>query len=241
MYKEYIGLGYTIEEATRNAAEGLSAPPDILPSFEVIAKEIPGKSVFYLVRASYLDWESSEIIQFGNLLQEDANHTDNRALEWFKLTENTHGNTLLLSKYCLRCVSFHESKGFISWADSSLKSWLNETFFNTAFSAQEKLKIQSNPFGKVFILCKEDVLKYFNPKQAELKAVLLSSALTNACKEANSADRCAWWLRPAGGIHNTVPIVTGEGEICPEEVCISSRQQAEQGQITVRPAIWIHL
>lgn len=241
MYKEYVGLGYTIEEATRNAAEGLSAPPDIRPSFEVIAKEIPGKSVFYLVRASYLDWESPEIIQFGSLLREDTNHTGNRALEWFKLTENAHGNALLLSKYCLRCVSFHESRSFISWTDSSLKTWLNEAFFNAAFSAQEKLKIQSNPFGKVFILCKEDVLKYFNPKQSELKAVLLSSDLTNACRQADSAGRCAWWLRPAGGIHNTAPFVTGEGEICPEELCISSRQHAEQEWMSVRPVIWIHL
>ena len=75
---------------------------------------------------------------FGNYYQSD--NVTKEPIEWLVLENDTENRKLLLlSKYVLDAQQYHhEPLITISWEDCSLRSWLNSTFLNNAFSASEQ-------------------------------------------------------------------------------------------------------
>lgn len=61
-------------------------------------------------------------------------------IEWFVL-KYEDGCKLLLSMNALDCKRYHDKKGKVTWKDCSLRKWLNEEFYDTAFNEEEKKKI----------------------------------------------------------------------------------------------------
>lgn len=58
-------------------------------------------------------------------------------IQWYVLKMD--GDTVFLAAtQGLDCKSYHSTNSSVTWADCSLRSWLNNTFLNTAFSATEK-------------------------------------------------------------------------------------------------------
>ena len=51
------------------------------------------------------------------------------------------GKTLLLSKYALDSKQYYREWAEITWEDCLLREWLNNDFYNTAFSAYDKQRI----------------------------------------------------------------------------------------------------
>ena len=80
-----------------------------------------------------------DVIKFGSYEQNKIS-SGKEAIEWIVLGERD-GNTLLLSKYALDCKKYYGKKVDITWNSSSLRTWLNEDFYNTAFSDSEKKRI----------------------------------------------------------------------------------------------------
>ena len=117
------------------------------------------------------------VVTFGNYYQSNA--TTKEPIQWRILEIDSERNQmLLLSEYVLDVQPYHTSKTSITWEDCSLRTWLNNTFMATAFSATEQAKIQTthldnqaNPYihtsvpvsggnatdDKVFLLGVEDV------------------------------------------------------------------------------------
>ena len=78
-----------------------------------------------------------ETIFLGSYWQ--SNHTEKEPIEWLVLREN-EDSMYVLSKYCLDCIPYCEGRK-IAWKNSFMRKWLNETFFNNAFSEEEKDRI----------------------------------------------------------------------------------------------------
>ncbi len=57
-------------------------------------------------------------------------------IEWLVL-DNDGENALLLSKYCLDARPFHFDKSVKSWHECNLRLWLNNDFYNKAFTEEE--------------------------------------------------------------------------------------------------------
>ena len=82
-----------------------------------------------------------EIIPFG-FYQQTADSADSTQIQW-RVLRNSGGELLLLSEYILDCKRYHGEFADTSWRDCDLRQWLNDEFYNAAFDAAEKQRIQT--------------------------------------------------------------------------------------------------
>jgi hypothetical protein len=85
-----------------------------------------------------------EIITFGTY-PHTADGTDRTPIQW-RVLQNSGSELFLLSEYILDCKRYHGKSVDIKWRDCvdmtwhdcDLRKWLNDEFYNTAFTATEK-------------------------------------------------------------------------------------------------------
>ncbi len=112
-----------------------------------------------------------DTVIFGKYYNDDDKKTN---MEWIVLDKN-EDKALLLSKNVIDCKCFEDTKTETTYNNSSIRKWLNEEFYNEAFSDSEKMNIietkninidlQGNrgedTIDKVFLLSLDEVEKYF--------------------------------------------------------------------------------
>ncbi|MNO63621.1 hypothetical protein D3C76_543300 [compost metagenome] len=84
-----------------------------------------------------------EIITFGKYSQ--SKDGKEQPIEW-RVLQNSGSELFVLSEYILECKRYHGKSADIKWRDCvditwhdcDLREWLNDEFYNTAFSAAEK-------------------------------------------------------------------------------------------------------
>jgi hypothetical protein len=118
--------------------------------------------------------KKGDIIEFGTY-EQDYPVDGKDPIEWVVLEKKKNG-ILVMSKYALDCLPYNIEFMEETWETCSLRKWLNEKFYNTAFNKTEKAMIkkttvQNNDnsyYGKdggndtrdkVLLLAIEDVLK----------------------------------------------------------------------------------
>lgn len=92
--------------------------------------------------ADSLVWGSTEdsIVTFGAYEQDGNIFNGPESIEWYVIN-NDNGAAILYSVYCLDCQPYHDDSSNlknINWSTCSLRSWLNDEFYNDAFSDEEK-------------------------------------------------------------------------------------------------------
>lgn len=95
-----------------------------------------------LVVSANAEYQTGTTVFFGQYEQD--NNTDNGAepIEWLVL-DVEDGKALLLSVHALDCQPYNTQKCEMSWTNSSLRSWLLNTFYEIAFTVEEKAAILS--------------------------------------------------------------------------------------------------
>lgn len=84
--------------------------------------------------------DSFESIKFGKYEQDNNLDNGKEDIEWIVL-DKSNNQLLLLSKYILDNVPYNEKNGFIVWKDSTLRNWLNTSFYDSTFNDEEKSAI----------------------------------------------------------------------------------------------------
>ena len=154
--------------------------------------------------------------------------------DWIVLEERD-GKALVITKNIISQLVYHGTLENVTWADCSLRAYLNGAFLNE-FSAEEKARVVDTQ-NKNTNNPKYDVQ---NGKNTKDSVFLLSLEEANLYFKDN-ASRAAmfqhsygwWWLRSAGMQENLAAIVTSDGSIAPAG---SGVNYANRG---VRPAMWI--
>ncbi len=117
-------------------------------------------------------------VTFGSYEQDGDSSNGAEPIEWEVLSEDENG-TLLISRYVLDAQPYHTSGQDVTWETSSLRQWLNNDFYNTAFTSEEQAQIvgvtHSNPghprfktpggsdtTDKVFTLSTDEVRRYYD-------------------------------------------------------------------------------
>ena len=77
-------------------------------------------------------------VKFGRYSIQDE--SDNSEMEWLVL-DSADEKLLLLSKYAIEAMPFHDCYEESTWERCSLRRWLNWTFYDLAFSDSEKRSI----------------------------------------------------------------------------------------------------
>lgn len=118
-----------------------------------------------------------DVVIFGQYEQDGNTGNGKEPIEWEILTEKD-GKMLLISKYILDCQPYNTESTEVTWETCSLRQWLNNDFYNTAFNESDRELIETttlsnpdNPFGgkggnstddKVFCLSMEEVYSYLD-------------------------------------------------------------------------------
>ena len=124
-------------------------------------------------------YEKYDTVKFGHYMQ-DKKGKKKTPIEWIVL-DKKDDKVFLFSKYILDLQNFNDEYKEISWKDCSLRKWLNNEFYDIAFSNEEKKKILETtnvnkgykevPFydtkdskdtvDKVFLLSQDEINIYF--------------------------------------------------------------------------------
>ena len=195
-------------------------------------------------------------VYFGSYEQDNNTLNGKEDIEWLVLAKGD-GRVLVISKYALdRQVYDNISTITSTWETCSIRTWLNSTFLNEAFSAEERAMIPSvnvssdkNPryetypgnstTDQVFLLSISEAQKYFS-KDDKMKCAPTSYAkdlgattLDMSWQKVDGKYSCTWWLRSPGGKDNYVACVGYDGSV---DLWGDNIHAACVG---VRPALWI--
>ena len=193
---------------------------------------------------------------FGAYEQDNSTSNGKEAIEWTVLDKDGM-SLLLISKQALDCQQYNTSYTDVTWESCSLRKWMNGTFLNKAFNAEEQAQIQNttvsadknpeyntNPGNattdKVFLLSINEVEKYFNSDEARkcaptAYAKAQGAYTSDSYKTASGAATCWWWLRSPGNNQNDAARVYNDGSVSCSGTYVINDNYA------VRPALWINL
>lgn len=196
-------------------------------------------------------------MQFGHY--EQGNGIE--PIEWVILKmEGT--KAFLLSKYALDYRPYHDTFEPITWENCSLRKWLNESFFFTAFERRERDEIllstvvaDRNPeYGSepgndtkdyVFLLSVSEAKEYCIEKERKLygETVYAHEQLSYTLRKMEF-DLCKWSLRTPGKNNKEIECVT---TMCDKDAekktknYVSPHAAFVSHEGYIRPAIWIDL
>ena len=185
---------------------------------------------------------AGDYVKFGSYYGED--------IEWLVL-EIKDGKAFVISRYLLDCKQYNVSYTDVTWETCTLRNWLNDSFFNAAFSADEKAMIPTvtvtpdkNPDcdtnsgnatqDKVFLLSITEVNRYFD-SDSERQCAPTDYAIANGVDVSSFNGNCYWWLRTPGRYQDKAAAVANDGRV------IEFGLYVEEDDNAVRPALWIEI
>ena len=184
-------------------------------------------------------------------------------MDW-RILEVKEGKALVLSDKVLTAQSYHASDAApITWEESHIRRYLNETYYEETFSEQEKMQIvealildRDNPWygmssgsettDKLFLLSIDEVLHYFGDSGGLENRQNGISYISDEFSEERLArtqegEMASWWLRSPGihydaceDAHTCAAIVSSKGSI-------NIQGEFLNNSAGIRPALWITL
>ena len=187
----------------------------------------------------------------GHYEQDKNTSNGKEPIEW-QVLEVQEDRVLLVSTYILDAVTYNRVWVDMTWEHCSLRTWLNGTFINEAFSAEEQSIIlsslidNSNEQGnsewdtyggkdtldRVFLLSFAEAKKYFATDSIRRCRPTAYSDPRGISEYTDGYGY--WWLRSPGSIQSDAEIVGADGSIGWGFPVFDDG--AGNG---VRPAIWI--
>ncbi|MBO4548707.1 MAG: hypothetical protein J5758_05770 [Abditibacteriota bacterium] len=186
-------------------------------------------------------------------------------VEWVVLRQSG-SRALLISRFVLECISYHDQSAPTDWENCALRAWLAGPFYNGVFTAAEKklilntrVQARQNPdfnipggadtADRVFILSDEEAVRYM-PRNRDRMCYPTRFAESHGI--AVPSGHAGWWLRTPGLGRDTAAFVAPfEGRITSTETtalasfvkgeCVLTGQDVAATNIGVRPVVHIQL
>ena len=183
-------------------------------------------------------------------------------IEWMPLRFE-EDRVLLITKHCIDAVIFDDKDDNITWRDSNLRKWMNETFYETAFIDEEKSQILlstlKNPDDEYtqeeFMPVSPFRVKEHIPQEeyetrdkvfalsvmeaaryfpsVEERMAFSTDYLKAKCSKMGWNRQNSWWLRTPSEWHNKAAAVYSFGAITTHGEFVYNET------VAVRPAIWV--
>ncbi|MBR6668370.1 MAG: hypothetical protein IKL25_08440 [Clostridia bacterium] len=148
-------------------------------------------------------------VTFGSYEQDNNTGNGKEPIQWL-VADVTNGEALLVSVYALDVYNTYW--GAPTWDKSTLRTWMNGTFYNSAFSAKEKaviltstVKADKHPYytsnpgsttqDKVFSLSYVEADSLLTASQRKCEPTTYAK---KAGKVYTEGKYCYWWLRTPG-------------------------------------------
>ncbi len=230
---------------------------------EAVVIHSGGTDYFYTVLNGFRGWltgdgrylgradQKTETYTFGSYEQDGDTANGKEPIEWLVL-DRDGDKALLLSKYALDYQSFmpfyEPVTEHFTWESSTLRQWLNSTFLNSAFSADEQQRLLTTTVitspgslhrsdglitteDRVFLLSNTEVYAYFANEAATAAEYTVYALSANPWAGSATAPGAAdWWLRTTDGSDHPDGVYAGGR--------VGEGTRAYEGEY-VRPAIWV--
>ena len=196
------------------------------------------------------DVKVGDIIRFGRYEQDNDLNNGAEEIEWriLAIEDNT---ALIMSVMGLDAKPYNEKGADITWEDCTLRGWLTEDFYHTAFNEAERAKIErthvvnednsdystkggNDTEDDVFLLSIAEAERYFRDSEdRQLKPT--NYAIANEAWTHSGTGNAWWWLRSPGHWQSWAAGVYPDGDLHPFGNDIRYIVDS------VHPAIWINL
>lgn len=194
--------------------------------------------------------EVGDTFYFGTYEQDNNFSNGAEEILWIVLAKED-GRIMVTSFYGLDSIRYHATNESVTWETCSIRSWLNDVFYYTAFSGEEREKIIAaevlpdiNPdYGTnpgnvttdyVFLLSLSQTLEYFPSKTDRLLYPTAYAVAQNAWKDSGTGT--GWWLLlTPGKAGNYVVSINTDGSLDIPGGGVAS------DKALVRPVIWIEV
>ncbi len=253
--KQVAQRQYDIEQnlsAVRAKLKGIQPDEESQCSDEVIMRKVKKQCEVT---------QGGKCIVFGHYPQTKEGK-DNTPIEWMILDHNGQ-RALVVSKYGLDAQPYNITGDAATWETCTLRTWLNGTFYNKAFSSAEQTAIlttnvdnsKKQCYGgwdtsggndtqdKVFLLSYAEANKYFGvtydnsnnmkSRVAPTAYAIAQGAYIDSDDKADDDNDIGWWLRSPGTYQECAAHVNADGFHFNYNVANDSG--------SVRPALWVNL
>lgn len=208
--------------------------------------------------ASLQDAQVGQLVSFGRYEQDADPSTAEEEILWI-VVERNGSDLKLMSLYCLDVVPFMSDNSPVSWDNSYAREFLNNEFYNKAFSAAEQAMIRTttvkndpNPIhgtssgsdteDKVYLPSLDEAMAFYHITTYEERFYdgVYAQATQHAIEkgvwlEVAGSTNCWWWLRSSGGSSTNAAEVGSAGYLS------FNGSNAAETQRAVRPVINITL
>lgn len=217
------------------------------------SEEIAARCLFPMQKAGLADAAVGSTIRFGTCEQDNDLSNGPEEIEWIVLAVEEN-KALVVSKYGLEAREFNDERNIykvVTWSNSQLRTWLNETFYSAVFSADHREMIllsevaaDRNPDSDVnpgpntkdhvFLLSIPEANRYFDSDSA--RKCWPTEYCQTAKMEQGEDGSCYWWLRSPGMVESCPSVVIARGS-----VFTNGFSSGHKPELAVRPAMWIEL
>ena len=179
-------------------------------------------------RNPYADVKVGDIIEFGSYEQDNTEANGAEPIEW-RVLEVSGGSALAVSEYALDARAYNEDYESVTWAECTLREWLNGEFYATAFNEAEKglvalmkVKNADNPeYGtdggvdtedRIFLLSLGEAERYFEDDE-DRRTIPTEYAVAKNVYVSSDLGTVWWWLRSPGYTSNKAAVVLTVGSL----------------------------
>lgn len=162
-------------------------------------------------------------ITFGNYPFEADGRK--KPIEWIVLEKYDDETVLMITRYSVDKAKFHNKQKPVKWNGSTIRSWLNGKFLNTAFSKKERRVIRTvsnvnddnkkyrtrgswNTSDKVFLLSIDEAKKFFD-SDGSRRAYPTPYTTRDTIYSGTSWQ----WLRSPGSEPDSSAIISDMGDV----------------------------
>lgn len=194
------------------------------------------------------------IKQLGHYEQDNKEINGTESIEWIALTQD-NDEVLIISVLGLNALPYAQAQDYSDWEHSSVREWLNGSFYQNAFSDEEKEGIVlkeivqhknndypmcdqgENTVDNVFLLSTEEYIEYLYENgniDVKYRYGIPSKYLKPKVQsEQSNGKYCWWWLRTSSRNNETACSVTAYG------VPDNGYHDINFAKGLIRPAMWV--
>lgn len=179
---------------------------------------------------------------FGAYEQDGDLSNGPEPIEWL-VVDDDEDCIVLISRYVLDSQPYNTTRTKVTWETCTLRTWLNDEFLNSAFTAEEQAMIPVIPIAvaegvsthdKVFIPSHSEAQWNFGTNEQRGGAPT-AYAVQSGARITDRTDFCLYWLRTTGAATAKRSFVNFSGE------AVKNAGYVDETDTGVRPMIWVDL
>lgn len=198
---------------------------------------------------------AKDTLLFGTYEQDCDTENGPEPIEWLIL-DRRDDRILVISRFALDGQPYNTVMEDITWETCSLRQWLNDSFYNTAFTAEEQqlileteLSADPNPnydtdpgnttTDRVFLLSTAEAERYFTDPVSRMCTATdyskRNGVYVNKDYALLSGVCCWWWYRTPGvdSVHAAYSYYDGKFVLLGDHI--------NNDDNAVRPALWLDI